>query len=102
MWQPRLCLSHHRLATHLGLRHGEGCGASDLSCSVHLSTADESATSPDDYGALDAQPVTFAPGETSSRVSIAVVADALTEDDETLRMMLTDSVTDDCQRRAHA
>jgi hypothetical protein len=56
--------------------------------SVRYSTANGTATAPADYTATSGT-LTFAAGQTRRTVSAAVVPDALPEDDETFRLVLS-------------
>lgn len=58
---------------------------------VNATTADGTAVSPDDYDATT-KPLTFAPGETTTTVDVAVNSDDLDEPDETLTLNLSNSV----------
>jgi hypothetical protein len=55
---------------------------------VFYKTDNASATAPADYNAVAGGSVTFAPGETSKVISIAVQGDSSDEDDETLQVSL--------------
>lgn len=55
---------------------------------VQLDTADGTAAAPDDYADTGAL-VTFAPGDTSEQVAVAVAQDALDEPDETFTVALS-------------
>lgn len=59
--------------------------------SVHVATADGTATAPDDYHAVDTT-VTIPAGQTSAAVSVAVVGDARPGSDTTLAITLSDPV----------
>jgi hypothetical protein len=62
--------------------------ASTTAVTVEVSTADATATAPDDYAALSAVSVTFAPGEMSRTVQIAVVDDSAVEGEEMFSVLL--------------
>lgn len=64
--------------------------ASSESVTVNYATADETATAADgDYTAVSLATVTFAPGETSQTITIAIKGDTTVESDETFRLNLT-------------
>ncbi|QEH35011.1 Calx-beta domain protein [Aquisphaera giovannonii] len=65
--------------------------ASSLTTSVNYATADGSAASPSDYTSASGT-ITFAPGETSKTISVAVLGDANVEGDETFFVNLTNAV----------
>ena len=62
--------------------------AVDHAVGVTWSTADGTAVSVDDYEAVMAGTVTFAPGEVTATVTVATVQDALDEASETLEVVL--------------
>lgn len=59
--------------------------------SVAYATADGSATAPSDYAAANGA-ITFAPGETSKTVAVAVTGDTNVEPDETVSVALSNAV----------
>jgi hypothetical protein len=59
---------------------------------VDVSSADATASAPDDYTALPLTTVTFAAGETSQTVAIAIQDDTLPEGDETFTLTLSNPV----------
>lgn len=67
-------------------------GGDDLAASVLFSTSDGTATAGLDYTALTNEFVSFVPGETLKRVMIPILADALVEFDETIRLQLTNAL----------
>ncbi|HSE22390.1 MAG TPA: Calx-beta domain-containing protein [Pyrinomonadaceae bacterium] len=64
---------------------------SDQTVTVDYSTADETATSPDDY-ALMSGTLAFNPGETTKTITVPVSGETLNEDDETFLLNLRKSV----------
>lgn len=66
--------------------------ASGSTTSVHLTTADGSATAGSDYSAVDTT-VTFAPGQTAQTVPVPVTGDAVHEPDETFTARLSQPVS---------
>jgi CSLREA domain-containing protein len=67
-------------------------GATDLSASVTVNTANGTASAPADYAAITNQLVTFpasGPGSTTQTVAVTVTADATTETDETFFVNLS-------------
>jgi Calx-beta domain len=65
--------------------------ASRQTVSVAYATADGTATAPSDYAAASGT-LTFAPGQTTKAVTVAVVGDTLIEPDETLTVTLSNPV----------
>ncbi len=63
-------------------------GAYDLPVTINYSTADGTATASADYGAASGT-LTFAPGQTSLPLSVAVFGDRLGEPDETFQVKLS-------------
>lgn len=64
--------------------------ASSESVTVNYATADDTATAADgDYTAVSLATVTFAPGETTQTITIAIKGDTTVEADETFRLNLT-------------
>lgn len=75
--------------------------ASGATVSVNFATADGTATASSDFSATSGT-LTFAPGETSKTVSLAVSGDTTFEPDETFFVNLsgaTNAITDDAQGR---
>ncbi len=66
-----------------------GGGARATATTVQYSTVDGSATAPADYTAANAVTTTIPAGQTSVTVNVPVVGDALYEDDETFRVVLS-------------
>ena len=62
--------------------------ASFLPISVNVATADGSATAGSDYTAVN-QTITFAPGQTTATVSVAIPTDTTNEVNETVRLVLS-------------
>jgi hypothetical protein len=62
--------------------------ASGLPVTVDFATADGSALSPSDY-ASQTGTLTFSPGQTTKTITIAVVADAVNEANETFTVVLS-------------
>ena len=60
------------------------------SATVQLTTADGSATSPDDFGAVSGVTVSFAAGELTRQVAVDVVGDSAFEGNETFTAVLSD------------
>jgi large repetitive protein len=56
---------------------------------VSWASADGTATAPSDYGSGSGL-LTFAPGETTKTIDVAVAGDAINEENETLKVVLTD------------
>jgi autotransporter-associated beta strand protein len=65
--------------------------ASSAPVTVDYATADGTATAPDDYNAVTATTLTFAPGQASKTVNVTVNFDALTEGDETFAVNLSNA-----------
>jgi glucose/arabinose dehydrogenase len=66
-------------------------GVSEQPITVRYTTIDGTATAPDDYIAIAQTLVTFAPGERSKQVAVAVRDDTIDEPDETFELLLTDA-----------
>jgi hypothetical protein len=66
--------------------------ASTSSVEVTVATADGAATAPGDYTALPPTTITFAPGETSRQLEVAIKNDKLLESPETFTVFLTNPV----------
>jgi parallel beta-helix repeat protein len=62
--------------------------ASSKPVAVDFATRDGSATAPSDYTAIPTTTLTFAPGETSKPITVAVKGDTLDESDETFFVQL--------------
>ena len=62
--------------------------ASGREVKVNWATADGTATAGADYTAQQ-RPLTFAPGETSKTIDVAVLGDATNEENETLKVLLS-------------
>ena len=75
-------------------------GTTLLPASVYWTTADDTATHPDDYTA-DAGYLEFAPGETSKTVTIDLVDDADSENAEMFKAQLDSSLVTDAQIGTH-
>ena len=65
--------------------------ASPQTVSVAFTSADGTATAPADYTAVSGT-LTFAPGDTSKTVSVALEGDSVDEPDETFTVVLSDAV----------
>ncbi|MDC1135686.1 Calx-beta domain-containing protein [Alphaproteobacteria bacterium] len=65
--------------------------ASSLNITANYSTADVSATAGSDYAA-SAGPLTFAPGDTSKTITIAIMSDSVDEINETFEIQLSNVV----------
>ena len=66
----------------------ERSGATYYAASVHFSTADGSAHAGSDYEAVS-KDVTFAPGETEKKISIAIISDDASEQTESVSLHLS-------------
>ncbi len=66
--------------------------SSEKAISVLYSTIDGTATVVSDYTAIAPTTISFAAGETSKDISLAIVGDALAEGDESFQILLTDPV----------
>jgi hypothetical protein len=75
-------------ATFTVTRSGNTTGTS----SVNYATANSTATAPGDYTALTSTTVSFAAGETTKSVSVAIVGDTVDEPNETLSLKLSSPV----------
>ena len=65
--------------------------ASSLTITANYNTADVSATAGSDYAATSG-PLTFAPGDTSKSITIAIMSDSINEIDETFEVQLSNIV----------
>jgi hypothetical protein len=65
--------------------------ASSTSVTVDYATADDTATAPGDYNAVNTTTLTFDPGQTSKTVTVTVNFDAQTEGNETFSVNLSNS-----------
>ncbi len=63
--------------------------ASSQSVTVNCTVAGETATAPSDFAPLVGCNLTFAPGETSKTITVAVVGDTVAEDNETFKVSLS-------------
>lgn len=75
------------------LSDGTSVGPTDITTTVTYSTADGIATAGQDFTATTGT-ITFAPGDTSSTISVPILNDKVPEGDETFTVTLTDPSSD--------